>query len=129
VAERETLVFPQDYKFSGDPVPFTFTYRTTGDYITRLVGSDVSSDHAERAGVRGKVLDWLRVNGPATKTAMKQAGLAQWSAIEAALEWLSKDGKVDSGPGRKAGSLRYFVPGEPSAANPDDTRAGATVCA
>jgi hypothetical protein len=82
--------------------------------ITRLVGVDTTSEAAQRAGVRGKVLEWLRTNGSATKTTMKKAGLAQWPAIEAALEVLIKEGKVDAGPGRKAGSLRYFIIGEPS---------------
>ena len=60
---------------------------------------------------------------------MKTAGLAQWPAIEAALAQLMKDGKVDSGPGRKRGSLRYFVPGEPSRVNSDGSGDGATECA
>lgn len=109
IGERETLMFPQDYKFSSDPEPFTFTCRTEGEYITRLVGADTDTEHAERAGVRGKVLDWLRTNGPATKTDMKKAGLGRWDTIEVALEHWQKAGKVDAGPGRKAGSLRYFV--------------------
>jgi hypothetical protein len=83
-----------------------------------------TTEHAERAGVRGKVLDWLRSNGPATKTDMKKVGLAQWAAIEAALDLLMKDGKVDSAPGRKAGSLRYFVTGEPSTVNSDGSGNG-----
>jgi hypothetical protein len=116
-------VFPQDYKFSGDPEPFTFTCRTEGDYITRLVGEDVSSDHAERAGQRGKVLDWLRTNGPATKTQMKKAGLGRWETIEGALDHWQKAGQVDSAPGTKAGSLRYFVVEQPSR-RPGDAAAG-----
>jgi hypothetical protein len=56
---------------------------------------------------------------------MKKAGLGQWPAIEAALGLLMKEGKIDALPGRKAGSLRYFVIGEPSAPNPDGSRRGA----
>ena len=58
--------------------------------------------------------EWLRANGPATKTTMKQAGLGRWETILNALEVLMKEGKVDAVPGRSAGSLRYFVPVEPS---------------
>jgi hypothetical protein len=122
IGARESLVFPEDYKFTGDPAPFTFTYETDDGLITRLVGVDTTSENAERAGVRGKVLDWLRVNGPATKTAMKKAGLGQWSAIDASLELLIKEGKADAAPGRQRGSLRYFVPGQSSTANLDDSR-------
>jgi hypothetical protein len=124
VSERESLVFPQDYKFSADPAPFTVACVTDGRYIARLVGAMTTSDHAERAGIRGKVLEWLRVNGPATKTSMKKAGLGRWETIESALEHLEKDGQIDSAPGRKAGSLRYFVPSEPSRVPGDDSGPG-----
>lgn len=120
----ESLVFPQDYKFSADPAPFTFECKVDAGLITHLVGIDTSTDQAERAGVRGKVLDWLRANGPATRTDIKKAGIAQWPAIEAALDLLIKDGKADATPGRKAGSLRYFAIGEPSSTNSDGSLAG-----
>jgi len=119
VSERESLVFPQDYKFSGDPAPFTFACHVEDGLIARLVGTDLTTEGAERAGVRGKILDWLRANGPATKTAMKKAGLGRWETIEEALDALCRDGKVDAGPGRKAGSLRYFVAGESSPGSGD----------
>ena len=124
VNESESLVYPQDYKFSADPTPFTFRIDVDGGFVRRLVGVDTSTDQAERAGVRGKVLDWLRANGPATRTDIKQAGIAQWPAIETALNDLMKDGKADATPGRKAGSLRYFAIGEPSTANSDGSAAG-----
>ena len=74
----------------------------------------MSTEHAEKAAVRGKVLDWLRLNGPASKRAMQQAGLARWEALEPVIAALQKEGKVDSAPGRQKGSLRYFVPGAPA---------------
>jgi hypothetical protein len=120
---HESLVYPQDYKFTGDPAPFTFTCELEGGTVTRLLGVDTTSRHADRAGVRGKILDWLRTNGPATKSAMKKAGLGRWETIEDALDSLLKDGKLDSAPGRKAGSLRYFVMGE-SSHGPGDCSTG-----
>jgi hypothetical protein len=117
VNETESLVYPQDYKFSGDPDPFTITCEIADGLVTRLVGVDVAADEAEVAGVRGRVLAWLNANGPATRTDMRKAGLGGWHTVEAALEHLTKAGKVDSGPGRKAGSVRYFVKkNEPSPA-------------
>jgi AAA domain len=121
IGKDESLVFPEDYKFTSDPAPFTFKCEIADGLVTRLVGIDQTTEAAERAGVRGKVLDWLRANGPATKTAMKKAGLGRWETIESSLELLEKDGKVDSGPGRKAGSLRYFVAGQPSPRFGDDS--------
>jgi hypothetical protein len=123
VTARESLLFPEDYKFTADPAPFTFLCEIDGELVTRLIGTDTSTQGAERAGVRGKILDWLRANGPATKTAMKRAGLGRWETIEDALDALCKDGKVDAAPGRKAGSLRYFVPGE-SSPGPRDASEG-----
>jgi hypothetical protein len=112
--QRESLVFPEDYKFSFDPAPFTFKTEITNGLITRLVGTDTDTGYAERAGVCGRVLDWLHANGPATRTDMKKAGLGRWETIESTLEFLQTNGNVDSAPGRKAGSRRYFVPGESS---------------
>jgi len=111
VGARESLVFPEDYKFSADPAPFTFVCTVVDGFITRLVGTDTTTETAERAGPRGKVFDWLRVNGPATTTAMKQAGLGRWDTIKSVLEAFQKEGKVDSAPGSKKGSHRYFVVG------------------
>lgn len=110
----ESLVYPQDYKFAADPEPFTFTCRVQGKHITRMVGADVSTDTAERAGIRGKVLDWLRANGPASKTAMQKAGLARWDTLEPVLTSLAKEGLVDSAPGRQQGALRYFIASPPA---------------
>jgi hypothetical protein len=116
VNDTESLVYPQDYKFSGDPDPFTFACEVADRLVTRLVGADVAADEAEVAGARGRVLAWLKANGPATRTDMRKAGLGGWHTVEAALEHLTKAGKVDAAPGRKAGSVRYFVSGEPSPA-------------
>ena len=79
--------------------------------MTRLIGTDTSTELADQAGIRGRVFDWLRTNGPATKSGMQKARLGRWETIEAALDVLSKEGKVDAAPGRKAGSWRYFVAG------------------
>jgi hypothetical protein len=113
IGPRESLVFPEDFKFAADPAPFTFTCETTTGLITRLVGTDSTIEQAERAGIRGKVLAWLRTNGPASKTAMQQAGLGRWEALAPTLEMLLKEGKVDAGPGRQKGSLRYFLASPP----------------
>jgi len=110
VGPRESLIFPEDYKHCPDPAPFTFTCDITDGLITRLSGTDTTTGEAERAGLRGKIVEWLRANGPATKTGMQQAGLARWEALAPALEALCKEGRVDSAPGRHKGSIRYFLP-------------------
>jgi hypothetical protein len=113
IGARESQVFPEDYKFIGDPAPFTFTCEIHGGLITRLVGVDTTTEHAETAGASGKLFGWLRTHGPAAKTAMKKAGFG-WEAVERHLSALIKAGKVDAGPGRRAGTTLYFVVGEPS---------------
>lgn len=106
----ESLVFPQDYKFSADPVPFTFTIQLDGRLIKRLVGRDTTVQGAETAGARGKLLDWLRVNTLSSKTTMKKAGFA-WDTIGPVLEALMLEGLIDATPGERKNSLRYFVVG------------------
>jgi hypothetical protein len=126
LTERESLVFPQDYKFSTDPAPFTFTCHVDPklQLITRLVGEDTTSDHAERAGVKGKLLEWLKTNGPASRTAMKKAGLGRWERIEGAVEELLREGRVDSAPGRKAGTSLYLLVGATVPASGDGSIGG-----
>jgi len=121
IGARESLVFPEDYKFSADPAPFTFSCVVNNGLITRLIGTDTTTDHAERAGIRGKVLDWVRINGPASRTMMQKAGLARWEILLPVVEALCKEGKLDAGPGRQKGSLRYFAP-SPSGHAEDSTR-------
>jgi hypothetical protein len=122
VNERESLVYPQDYKFAADPTPFTFTCELDGRVIARLIGRDTTPDHAETAGLRGKLVDWLRVHGPAAKSTMKGAGFG-WATINALLDGLLRDGLIDSGPGRSKGSHLYFVrPSEPSPVSQDGSR-------
>lgn len=118
IDEHESLVFPGDYKFSADPSPFTFRCIADDRLIARLIGRDMTADRAETVGARGKLLTWLRIHGPATRTAMKKAGFA-WTTIEALLEDLMRTGDVDAHPGRQQGSLVYFAqkPG-------DDSRTG-----
>jgi hypothetical protein len=62
IGARESLMFPEDYKHGMDPSPFTFTCEATDGVVTRLVGIDTSTDQAERAGVVGKLKDWLERN-------------------------------------------------------------------
>jgi hypothetical protein len=51
IGSRESLVFPEDYKFTGDPAPFTFTCVLEDGLITCLEGTDSTSEAAEHAGV------------------------------------------------------------------------------
>jgi AAA domain len=109
ISQSESLVFPEDYKFTADPAPFTFTCEVTNELISRLIGLDTTTEHAERAGIRGKVLAWLQANGPSSRYAMQQARLARWEILGPVLEVLCKEGKVDAVPGRQKGSSRYFL--------------------
>lgn len=122
--EHESLVFPQDYKFSADPAPFTFRCELDGALICRLVGAESTTEEAEVAGVRGKLLDWLRANGPASKTTLKKAGFG-WERLTTLLDGLMRSGLVDATPGRKKGSSVYFVVGsEPSSRSQDGSASG-----
>ena len=52
--DTESLVYPQDYKFSADPDPFTFTCALDGKLIKALVGVSTTPESAETAGERGR---------------------------------------------------------------------------
>jgi hypothetical protein len=113
---RESLVFPEDYKFSADPAPFTFTCDVQDALVVRLVGVDSTPEAAESAGLRGKVLDWLRAHGSGSKREMQKAGLGRWEALSTTVDALVKEGRIDAAPGRKKGSWRYFVANAPGSA-------------
>jgi len=78
-----------------------------------LIGADTTTEHAESARASGKLYAWLKANPNSSKTAMKKAGFG-WETVENHLSALMKAGKVDAGPGRKAGTHLYFVVGGPS---------------
>lgn len=119
VGDGETLVYPQDYKFSSDPAPFTFSCLLDGALVKQLVGRDTTTQHAETAGVRGTLLAWVRSNGPASKTAMKKAGFG-WETIGAAVDALVRDGLLDAMPGRTAKSQVYFATSSEASAKSQD---------
>jgi primase/DNA polymerase family protein/AAA domain-containing protein len=126
LSATQTLVYPQDYKFAADPAPFTFTCLLDGPLVRQVLGQNTTTDLAETAGERGKLLDWLRLNGPASKTGMKKAGFG-WATLGALLDGLLRDGLIDTTPGRKKGSALYFVPpSEPSSTSQDGSQAGGT---
>jgi len=123
VGDGETLVYPQDYKFSQDPAPFTFSCEYDGLLIKALVGRDTTTAHAETAGVRGKLLAWIQANPNCSKTAMKAAGFG-WDTISASLDSLQRDGLVDEAPGRKKGSKLYFAVNAQPSPKAEDSSAG-----
>jgi hypothetical protein len=123
VDERESLVYPQDYKFAADPAPFAFRCVTDGRLIAQLVGRDLTTAHAETAGARGKLLAWLRANGPASRTTIRKAGFS-WETVEGLLADLMREGLVDAAPGRQQGTRRYFAAGYPAAPASVDEESG-----
>jgi hypothetical protein len=113
ISSVESLVFPEDYKFTADPLPFHFTTIIQDRLVIRLVGRDTDVASAEKAGVRGKLLAWLTGNGPATLAAMRKAGF-RYDDIKPLLDSLGREGKVDAVPGKRANSLSYFIATAPS---------------
>jgi hypothetical protein len=109
VNETESLVFPQDFKFAPDPAPFTFRCVLDGRLIKGLIGKDATIEHAETAGERGRLLDWLRTQTtPRAKSVIREAGFRR-DTLDATLDALCRDGHVDAISGRKAGTYRYFA--------------------
>jgi hypothetical protein len=95
-----------------------------GRLIKALVGIATTTESAETAGARGKLLAWLETNGPASKTVMKKAGFG-WESLTGLLDGLVHADRVEILPGRKAGSSLYLVRAEPSSKNQDGSPHGA----
>ncbi|HEY1277152.1 MAG TPA: AAA family ATPase [Thermoleophilaceae bacterium] len=108
LSDTDSLVFPQDYKFSLDPQPFTFTCLYDGRLITALKGTLSTPEQAESAGPKGRVLAWFKTNGPANKTTLRKAGFS-WRELPGILDSLIKDGTIDATPGKTPRSVLYFV--------------------
>ena len=117
ISDTETLVFPEDYKFSPDPAPFTFHVVTDGGFVIALDGTDTTTQDAATAGDKGKLLAWLVANGPATRTQIKRAGF-RWETVERLLEALMREGRVDAMPGARKDSLQYFAAGRDDSFSP-----------
>lgn len=123
----ESLVYPQDYKFSADPAPFTFRCEYDGHLICRLVGLDTTTEGAEQAGDRGSLVEWLRTHGPSSKRALKGGLAVGWEKLNKLIESLEREGVLDSTPGPR-NSILYFVAGTTAPDNPESSHAesGAT---
>jgi len=93
------------------PTPFTFTCRLDGKLIAALVGTEGTTEEAERAGERSKLLNWIRSNGPATKTDMRKAGFS-WRILDGDLEALVRSEMILPVTGKRAGSLEYALPSQ-----------------
>jgi hypothetical protein len=120
VNESQSLVYPQDYKFAVDPAPFTFTCALDGPLIRALVGASTTRESADTAGERGRLVAWLETHGPASKTAMKNAGFG-WEALGRLIPALERAGLIDSIPGRTKKSVLFFVVRPPVSEAQDDS--------
>jgi hypothetical protein len=107
LTDTESLVYPQDYKFSADPAPFTVTIEFDGKLVKRLIGTDTTTESAELAGPRGKLLTWLKTNFPASKTDMRNAGFG-WKTLGTLVDSLLRSGLIDEVPGRQRNALNYI---------------------
>jgi len=108
---RESLLRPQDYKFTQDPAPFVLTceFSPGAKLIRKLTGTDTTTEAAATAGLRGQLVDWLRAHPNSTQSAMKKAGLGRWDTIGPVLDALTKENIIDAVPGTRANSWRYFI--------------------
>jgi AAA domain/DnaB-like helicase N terminal domain len=107
---RESLFFPEDFKFGPDPPAVSIELVLDGPYVAQLRGTLLGEGQAEQAGVRGRLLDWLRRHGPASRTQLRQAGF-RWDTSGPLLEELMREQLVDAAPGRNNGTFRYFAVG------------------
>jgi len=94
IGDRQSLVSPEDYKFSGDPRPFTITYHEDDDGI-RLIGEDSTAEEAQSLAVDKKVLTYLSEHPAATGNSIVKGIRARKEAVLDSLERLFRADKVD----------------------------------
>lgn len=95
IGQGQSLVTPEDYKFSADPQPFTITYKETPGKVW-LIGEDSTAEEAQSLAIDTKVLDYITAQSGASGNAIAKGIRARREAITDALERLQKAGKADS---------------------------------
>ncbi len=106
VAGEVTLAYPEDYKFSIDPQPFSFRLETDDPKhpkVARLVGEDASTGQAAEMVVHEKVVAYLAEHPGASGSALAKGCRIRKEAVLTALNQLELGGKVDSVKTDKAG--------------------------
>jgi hypothetical protein len=115
VAGEVSLAYPEDYKFSIAPQPFSFRLEaddTKQPTRVRLIGEDATVEQATDMASQEKVLSYLGEHtGASTLGISKGCKMRKHDAITA-LDQLSISGKVDSLVGGKGKATKWFLRGE-----------------
>jgi hypothetical protein len=116
VSEDSSLVVPEDYKFSVDPQPFTFTLKTDDPKSpswARLLGESSSADDAKYLEIQSKIIEYLSNHScGASGSEIAKSSRARREDIYDALERLFAAGVVDCvGSGGKGKKRTWFLRG------------------
>jgi AAA domain len=110
-----SLAYPEDYKFSIDPKPFSFRLETDdprNPKIARLVGEDTSTGQAADMVTHEKVIAYLTEHKSASGSAIAKGCRMAKNTTLTALEQLDRIGKVDSVKADKKGkATTWFLKG------------------
>ncbi len=96
--DKTTLVTPEDFKVSSDPLPFTFTIETDDDRsptVARMIGETTSSGEATTLAVDEGVMSYLSEHQGASGRAITQALRKDSDTVRDSLERLLEADKVD----------------------------------
>jgi len=108
IGESQSLVIPEDFKFSSDPMPFTIRYsEEDSGRIIRLIGEDSTAEEARALAVDQKVLAYLTANPGSSGNAITKGVHARKEGVFDALDRLFKANKVDC---VERGKGKYWAP-------------------
>jgi hypothetical protein len=94
LGQGRSLVIPEDFKFSQDPLPFTITYHEDESGI-RLVGEDQSAHEAQSLAIDEKVLAYLADKPAASGNSIVKALHVRRETVGDSLDRLFKAGQLD----------------------------------
>jgi len=108
IGESQSLVIPEDFKFSSDPKPFTIRYsEEDSGRIVRLIGEDSTAEEARALALDQKVLVYVTANPGSSGNAIAKGVHARKEAALDALNRLFNANKVDF---VERGKGKYWTP-------------------
>lgn len=108
--ENTSLVSPEDYKFSKDPQPFTFTIQEDESRSwARLSGEDTTADNAASLVHNDKILLYLTTNPYSSTDAIRKGCKIGRDITADSLEKMMESGSVDRTVGGIGKATKWFV--------------------
>jgi AAA domain-containing protein len=110
-----SVVYPESYKLSADPAPFTFRLQTDHHQqptVAQLIGETTTAQEVTDIGAQEKVLNYLSGHKGASGSAIAKGAHINKQSTLIALKQLEESGKVDcSKTGMNGRATTWFLTG------------------